>query len=156
MNQLTPELIAQLYAQESGDPFLTLITLEHESFDGPVRLVNNSVDIVSRENTYMAFPIKIRFPIDDGETMKDFTLELDNVSLELVDILRAVTTQIDVTIEMILASMPDEVQISIEELKMAGITYNRQRISAKVILDNFLNTELTSERYTPKNFPGLF
>lgn len=155
-NTLSPEVIAQLFAQNSNDPFLTLVTLEHSSFSSPIRLVNNTVNITSRGETYQAFPMRIRFPADDGETIRDFQIEFDNVSLMLIEEIRTVTDSIDVTIEMVLASIPDVVQISQTDLKIASLQYNKQRISAKVILDNFLNTEMTSERYGPTNFPGLF
>lgn len=154
-NALSPELIAQLFAQESDDPFLTLVTLTHESFDS-IRLVNNTVDILSRGQTYQAFPMKIRFPVDDGETMRDFAIDFDNVSLTLVEMIRSVTTSIGVKIELILASLPDVPQISQEDLKIVSLSYNSQRISATIVLDNFLNTEMTSETYGPRNFPGLF
>ena len=155
-NQLSNELIAQLFSQESEDPFLTLVTLTHASFDAPIRLVNNTKDIVSRSNTYMAFPMKIRLPIDDGETAKEIAIQFDNVSLELIEEVRSVTTRIGVKLEMILASMPDVVQMSQEDLFISSISYNARSISARLVMDSFLNTEMTSERYNPSNFPGLF
>lgn len=155
-NSLSPEVIAQLYSQESDDPFLTLVTLSHPSFASDIRLVNNTVSITSRGLEYLAFPMSIRFPVDDGESARDFSIEFDNVSLDLIDEIRSVTTQIGVKLEMILASLPDDVQIVQDELKIASVTYNAQRISARIILDNFLNVEMTSERYGPTNFPGLF
>lgn len=155
MNQLSPQLLAQLFAQESSDPFLTLVTLSHDSFD-TIRLVNNSVNITSRGDVFTAFPMKIRFPVDDGETARDFTIDFDNVGLELIEEIRTVTTPISVKIELILASIPNEVQISQEDLLIEALTYNDKKISAKIALDNFLSTEMTSERYNPSNFPGLF
>jgi hypothetical protein len=156
-NQLSPELLAQLFSQESEDPFLILVTLSHSSFVTPIRLVNNTEPIISRTNTFNTFPMKITLPVDDGETARGVTIEFDNVGLELISALRSVVnTQIEVTLEMVLASMPDIVQMSVEELKIAGIRYDRQRISAELIVDNFLSTGMTSERYTPQNFPGLF
>jgi len=154
-NQLSPELIYQLMSQESDDPFLVLLTLTHPSFS-TVRLANNTKDIVSRSETYMAFPFKIRFPVDDGESAREFSIEFDNVSLELVDEIRSVTSPIGITIEMILASMPDDVQITQENLQIQTIQMNKQRISAKIIVDDFLNIEMTGEKYEPTNFPGLF
>jgi hypothetical protein len=155
-NQLSAQLLAQLFAQESSDPFLTLVTLDHELFSAPIYLVNNSENITSRGNVYLSFPMRLRLPIDDGETAKSFEIEFDNVALELIDEIRTVTTEISVTIEMILASMPNDVQISQGELKIQAVSYNARSIVATIIMDNFLNTELTSERYNPSNFPGLF
>jgi len=155
-NQLSPQLLAQLYAQESNDPFLTLVTLSHPSFPQDIRLVNNQVDIVSRGDTYLAFPISIKLPMDDGESAREVSLEMDNVGLTFIDELRTVTDLIDVKLEMVLASLPNDVQMSFEDLKISSLSYNKTKISARLFLDNFLNTELTSEQYTPKNFRGLF
>ncbi len=156
MNNLSPQLIAQLLRQESDDPFLTLVTLSHSDFAAPIRLVNNSVNVISRGDTFIAFPMQIRLPADDGEKARDISIEFDNVSLELIDEIRSVTDEIGVKIEMVLASLPDEVQIELDELKIQSLNYNKSRISAAIVLDSFLTTELTSERYSPTNFPGIF
>lgn len=155
-NQLSPQLLSQLFAQQSEDPILILLTLNHVSFGAPIRLVNNTENIVSRGNTFLSFPFKIVLPIDDGESAREVSLEIDNVSLELIDELRTVTSAIDVKIEAVLASLPNEVQIELEELKINNVSYNATKISANLFLDNFLATEMTSEKYLPLNFKGLF
>jgi hypothetical protein len=154
-NNLSPQLLAQLYGQNSSDPFLTLLTLSHTSFSD-IRLVNNTSDVTSNSLVYTAFPFKLVLPRDDGETSREITIDFDNVGLDLVEEIRTVTDFIDVKIELILSSIPDEVQMSFQELKIQNITYNKSRISAKLFLDTFLNTEMTSEKYTPTIFPGLF
>lgn len=98
----------------------------------------------------------IRLPVDDGETAREVAIEFDNVSLELIDELRAVTSPIEVEIKLILASDPDFIQLSFSDLKLRNITYTKQRISAKLYMDSFLNIELTSEKYGPSQYPGLF
>jgi hypothetical protein len=155
-NQLSPELLAQLYGQESGDPFLTLLTLDHNSLPEPIRLVNDTRNFVSRGNTYLALPFSLALPPDDGESAREINLELDNVSLDLISLVRNITDIIDVKIEMVLASIPDEVQYEVEELKIRSITYDASKITATLYLDNFLQTELSSEKYTPLTHPGLF
>lgn len=154
-NSLSPELLAQLYAQESSDPFLTLVTLSHPSFSD-IRLVNNQEAIISRGETFQPFPMRLRLPVDDGESARYFVIEFDNVGLELIEEIRTVTDAITVKLEMILASIPDSVQISQDDLKIQNISYNKSKITANIVLDNFLNTQMTSEKYSPTNFPGLF
>ncbi len=155
-NSLSPELLAQLYGQSSEDPFLTLVTLSHTSFTSDVTLVNNTKDIVSRGITFEAFPMKIRFPVDDGETARTFAIDFDNASLELITQIRMVTTQIGVKVEMILASLPDVVQIEQDDLFVASLTYTKSKITAAIVMDSFLNVAMTSEQYNPNNFSGLF
>lgn len=154
-NSLSPELLAQMFGQVSDDPFLMLVTITHADF-APIYLVNNTVDQVSRGNTYTAFPMQITLPGDDGESAREVTIEFDNVSLELIGEFRTVITPMEVKLEMVLASDLDTVQLSLEELKLRNITYNKTKISAKLYMDSFLNVELTSEKYTPTTYPGLF
>ncbi len=154
-NTLSAELLAQLYAQESNDPFLTLVTLSHDSFDD-IRLVNNTENIISNGLEFIAFPMRITLPKDDGETLREVAIEFDNVGLELIEEIRTVTDFIDVSLQMVLASIPDEIQFSFNELKIQSITYNSKRVSAKLFMDSFLNTEISGEKYTPLIFPGLF
>lgn len=156
-NQLSPQLLAQLFAQESEDPFLVLLTLSHSTFASPIRFVNNTQDIVSRSNTYLSFPFMINFPMDDGETERQVSISFDNVGLTLINPLRSITAgeRIDVKVELVLASIPDAVQMSLEDLKISNISYSMSRVQATLVMDDFLSTEL-GERYTPTLYPGLF
>jgi hypothetical protein len=153
-NDLSVELRRQLFKQESEDPFLTLVTLTNPFFTA--RLVNNSKDISSRGQIYSCLPMKITLPVDDGQTARSFSIDIDNVSLSLITGLRTVVGNIGVTIEMVLASMPDVVQMSFDDLSVSGITYNATKISATIIMDNFLAVAMTSEVYSPSGYPGLF
>lgn len=154
-NPISAQLLAQFYGASSNDPLLMLLTLSHPSFT-TLRLVNNTENVTSRGEVYQSFPMTIRTPSDDGESAREATIEFDNASLELIDELRTVTTPIDAKIEVILFSDPDTVQLSYEELKIKSISYDKNKIAARLFMDDFLNIELTSEKYSPVNYPGLF
>jgi len=141
---------------DSNDPFLALLTLNHDDFDQPVRLVNNTVNIDSRGETYLAFPFKFVLSTDDGESDQYVKIEMDNSSLLLMEKLRSITSPVTVTIEMVLASTPGTVEVGLGELKLRNIAYNAQSISGTLSLDDFLNTDLTSESYSPTSYPGIF
>jgi hypothetical protein len=154
-NPISAQLLSQFYGASSNDPLIMLLTLTHPSFT-TLRLVNNTENVTSRGDEYISFPMTIRTPSDDGETAREAIIEFDNTSLELIDELRLVTTPIDAKLEVVLFSDPDTVQISYEELKIKSITYDKNKIGARLFMDDFLNIELTSEKYTPTNYPGLF
>lgn len=154
-NQLNAELLAQMYGQVSDDPFVMLVTISHAEFP-TIYLVNNTQNVVSRGITHIAFPMSFILPEDNGETSREMTMEFDNVSLELIDELRTVTTPMDFKVEMVLASSPNIVQMSIEEMKLRSVSYDKQKVSARLYMDSFLNVEMTSEKYTPTNYKGLF
>lgn len=146
----------EMYKQESNDPLLLLVKLEHVDFDAPIYLVDNTEDIVSRGNTYLAFPMRIILPENDGESVRETSITFDNVSRELIKEMRKITTAITMTIETVLASDPDYVQISYADMKLKTITYNDKTITGKILFDSFLNVTLPSETYTPLNFRGIF
>lgn len=157
MNTLSNELLAQLFSQESNDPFLILVTLSHPSFASDITLANNSENVVSRGVTFLSFPMKIVLPMDDGESGRQATIEFDNVSLSLIGQLRSITnSDVVVKLEMVLASIPNVVQMSLEDLKLGAISYDKFKIQADLVPDSFLDSGLTSEKYQPSNFPGLF
>lgn len=155
-NSLSPELLAQIFGQQADDCFLILLTISHPNFVSPIRLVNNTESITSNGFIYQPFPFKIVLPVDDGETAREVQIELDNVSLELIDELRQVTDPLDVNLQMVLGSIPDDVQLELDELKIGSIQYDAYKIIGRMYQDNFMSSALTSEKYTPLNFPGLF
>ena len=155
MRDLSNKLLAEFYGQESSDPLLTLFTLSDPSFS-TIYLVNNSEEIVSNGNTFLPFPVSITLPTDDGESRKEVQIEFDNVSLELIGQLRAVKNPIECNLAMILASSPDDIEIELDELKIRNIKYDSNTIKATLYMDDFMNTEMTSEKYGPSNFPGIF
>ena len=155
-NDLKLSLISQMLRPNSPDAFLTLMTMSHPAWAETIRLVDNSSNIISRGQAFTAFPFKITLPPDDGETAREATVVIDNTSLDIIRKLREVTDEVAVKLEMIISSMPDEVQIAVEDLAIRNISYNTDTITARLAMDNFLQTEMTSEKYTPARFRGIF
>lgn len=155
--QISSELLKLLTASEAADSLLTLLTLTDPVFPGgEMRLVNNTEDIISRGKVYTAMPFRITLPNDDGESNREVNIVLDNTSLEIIEYLRSTIEEIPAKVEVVLGSLPDEVQIDMTELVIRSIQYDVNNIQAKLSMDDFLNTEVTSENYNPSNFPGLF
>lgn len=151
---LSTALKQQLYAQESSDPFLTLLTIYFPS--NTIRLVKNNQDIISRGNTYTATFFEITLPRDDGESLQQVTLTIDNVGLELINYIRTITEPVTILLESVLASAPNVVQLSVTDLKLSQITYDAFTISSILIYDDILSTGIPDELYAPNTYPGLF
>lgn len=151
---LTSTLKQQLFAQESTDPLLTLLTIYFPS--ETIRLVRNNEDIVSRGNTFSAIWFDINLPNDNGESHQQVTLTIDNVGLELIEHIRTITEPVGILLESVLASARDTVQLTIVDLKLSQITYNAFTISSILIYDDILSTGIPNETYGPLDYPGLF
>ena len=153
---LSDKLVKAALAPETGEVFLMLLTFYHQEFEQPIRLVNNLEDIVSRGDTYVAFPFDLAMPPDDGESLPVVQITAQNATLELIDELRSIQSQMAVRIELILASSPDYVEALVDDMRVSSIQYDKQTIQMTCTVDDLLNTSFPGERYLPSNFPGLF
>lgn len=145
-----------LLEQNTDEVFLWLLTIEHQESSTTFRLVNNLDDVVSRGDTYMAFPFQFVLPEDDGETLPTIQISVDNVSLELIEIVRTYGTGITITAEIIMASAPDNVEYSIDDLSLVDATYNSQSITLTAQIQDLLNQRFPADDYLPRTFPGMF
>lgn len=155
MRSLSPAAIQEFFNSHSADPFLTLLTISHNDWQTK-RFVRNNEQIVSRGQVYLPLAFDFSLPIDDGETVPAVKISLDNVDLGLVREFRSIEEAPFVKIETIFASRPDQIEIMIEDLKLEQITYDGFKIAGVLTFDDFLNTSIPSDRYTPKDFPGIF
>lgn len=149
-------LVRAVLEPNTGEVFLMLLTFNHSSFQVPVRLVNNVENIVSRGQTFQAFPLELVLPPDDGDTLPTVQITCQNASLELINMIRSVTGPMSVLIEMILASTPNYIEASIQDLRVVSVDYNKDTIVMTCSVDDLLNTSFPKECYLPSNFPGLF
>jgi len=119
-------------------------------------MVNNNVNVVSRGNTFTAMPLSVELSPDDGDTMPSARVIFDNITLEAIDWVRALTTPIEITIETIFSGEFDVVEQSISNLLINKITYDQFSITAVLSADDDLNQALPSDRYTALQWPGLY
>ena len=145
----------QITAREKDQAVLLLVTISPPGFP-VVRVVNNLIDIVSNGNTFTALPITIDISPDDGKTLQTITMTLDNVSLEIIDWLRAVTDPIPVVIQTIFSDQPDVIEQQISDLVIRQAKYNVTTIEATLFASDDLNQLVPSDTYNSNHFPGLF
>lgn len=143
----------QIRSQVQSDAYLTLVTI-HTS---PVyRLVNNIEDLTSRGNVFTAIPMSFDFSSDDGETIQTIKLNIDNISLEMIDWVRSLTDEVQVTIETVFSGNLDVPEITISNMTIKLIDYDAFTISATLSAADDLNQQIPSDEYTPLQWAGLY
>lgn len=141
--------------QSSSEVWLVLLTISHATMSTPIRLVNNNEDVVSRGNTYIAFPFEIELPGEDPDQPPKATLRIDNVDRRVVQTLRSITSPPTITLEVILASAPNTVEVSFTNMTLRSAQYDVTSISGELTFDA-IYTEPVTLTMTPSRFPGLF
>lgn len=152
---LSNAALASIHAQETGEVWLVLVTIEATNLATPIRVVNNNEDITSRGNLYQAFPFDIILPGQDPDGTPRAVLRFDNVDRTAIAAIRGVTSAPTVTLEVILASAPNTVEISFGAMSLRNVSYDATSVEGELHVEPLLNEPITLNM-TPSRFPGLF
>lgn len=153
---LSNAALTSMMAEETSEPWILLLTMDHADLDDPVRVVRNKTDITSNGNLYVGFSFDVNLPTDSGDTVPITSIRMDNVDRRIVDAVRAISSPATVKLEVILASDPDVVEITLDNMKMRQVEYDALLVEAVLQYEDVLHQAFPTHTYTPANAPGLF
>lgn len=154
-----------IFAQRTDQVFVILLTISHSSFDDDIRLCSDPTEllplanvrgILSRGLEFVYMPFNITFPQQDDTNISRATLSIDNVDREIVSAVRAADSEVYVKIEVVLASTPDSLEVSIEDFKLMSVDYTSAAVSGELSMEYYDLEPFPSMRFTPSVFPGAF
>ena len=153
---LSTETLKALYAPETDEAFIILLTLTHENLAEPLRVCSDSVDVTSRDQEFIAFPFELILPDDRENTPPRARLVIDNVSREIMLALKSITTAAGVLMEIVRAGDADVVEASFPDFKLTNVKYNALTVQGDLTLEDFTAEPYPATLFTPSHFPGLF
>lgn len=157
MRNLSQNTLYSINSLETGEAFLFLVTIRHPDIaDGPIRVVNNTVNIWSNGNEYIAYAFKLSLAIDDGQTLPVISLTIDNIDRKLIEAVRALTSSPEFDLHLVLSSNPNIIEMRLEGMTLIEVEYDAQRITGNLIAGDLLNAPYPSDAITPAQYPGLF
>lgn len=146
-----------LFAAQTGECFLVILTLSHPVLPAPIRVVNNGEPIESRGETYQRFPFEIKMPDEDDQAPGRVTLRICNVDRQIVDAVRSLTGELlTVTMEIVLASSPDVVEAGPFEFSLRDARYDELVVEGELAYEDILNEPFPAATFTPNTTPGIF
>jgi hypothetical protein len=143
-------------AQETGQVFLTCLTISHATLPTPIRLVNDKVDLVRAAGTFIAFPFEIALPEQRDDQLPQVELVIDNVDRSISQAIRNLTSPPTITLEVVLASSPNTLESGPHTLTLLDVSYDAQEVRGRLGFEDVLNEPFPKDSFTPKDFPGLF
>ena len=156
------------YGQETGRVIIALITIDHSSLLEPIRICTNPTqriaeydnDIVygtvSDGDNYIFLPLRLQIPSDTDEGPGNMIIEFDNIHRDYTEAIRSIFTPPTVTVELVLDSTPDTVEVSWPEFLLTDITYNALTIQGTLALETLDREPFPAGTFNPTSFPGLF
>jgi len=143
---------AAAYAQQTNEVVLVILEIDHDDLAAPIRVVNNTENITSGGDEYLAAGFDIKLPDDDGKT----TISVCNVDRIMVQAIRSISSRPTVTISVILASDPDTIEVGPYIMELSEVSYDAFTVTGTLTFDNFLDEPFPGDKFNPGIFPGLF
>lgn len=150
------DFIKALLDQHTAEAFIWLLTVEHAESGQAFRFCSNIEDTLSRGNTFAKFPFDLTLPDDDGDALPAISIELKHTTGELLDVLRRYGSGAGLTVELIMASNPDTVQYTIDDLIIKTVPYDDSQTTLTAAVEDVLNQRYPADDYLPRSFPGMF
>ena len=141
---------------DSDVALLWLITVTDTASSTVLRGVANLEDVVSRGETYTAFPFSVALPTDDGDRPQNLTLIADNVSHQLIQVLRETEKPPKVKLELVLSNDLDTVEKLLDFFEVAAVTYNEQTIEFDLSSTFIFARRTVTGSFNQFEFPALF
>ena len=145
-----------IFAQETNEAFMLLVTISHASLAAPIRVCANGQDIVSNGNTFVGFPVQISLPSDEDDNAPTANMTIDNIDLQIIIGLRALTSPPNVDVAIVLASNPNLVEISMPTFKLRNVTYDSMTVTGELKVDDLTEEPYPADQFSPPLFPGIF
>lgn len=154
---LSSTFVEAVNAAETDEAFLVLVTIDDADLSDPIRVTSDAVQTVSGGDTYQPFPFEVELP-DDTDDMGGALarLRMDAVDRRVVEAVRRVSGVPEVTLEVVLASDPDTVEISWPVFSLSNARYGDQAIEADLTLEVLDQEPFPGPAFNPALFPGLY
>jgi len=146
----------EAFKQSTDEVILELLTISHEDFSSDLRLVRNNENIVSQGDTFIASQFDLTWPQDrEGEAPRA-SLKHQNISRELVAVIRGIRTPPSITMQVILASDPNTVQFEVTGMVIGKMDYDANTIQFELTFEIFSQTQFPGKTFNPAKWTGLF
>lgn len=175
-NAMTQTAVASAFEREAVDDFVNLLEIAIPGEDQPLRFVNAAVErlkgpdgreledqyggpvygCLHRGSPYYFLPYSVPLPTSEAGQAPRSSIEVENLTRELVPYLRQIRGRARVRIVVVHTSEPDAVQAEFTDLEISGFEYTADTISAELGMDMLTATAFPAHSYTPDCFPGMF
>lgn len=155
MRTLSAPALESAHAQETGEAWIVLMTVEHDDLMDDIRVCNNNENVLSNGKTFIALPFEIELPGADPEAPPRARVRIDNIDRLIVDTLRAIASPPTVRLQVVLASQPDVIEADFDGLVLRNAEFDAGTVSGDLEFEYIL-AEPVAVSMTPAVLPALF
>lgn len=166
MRLLSEVLREALFADNSTEVPIFLLTITHPELDAPVYLSTDPTERVvttkvyyrtqSRGTDFLYAAIEVTIPDEKDRAPPTSQLTIPNVDRELIPLARSVNSPASVKIEVVLASALDDVEMVWPQMDMTNLQYDVGQLIFDLTIDALMTEPYPSGRFLPAYFSALF
>ncbi len=154
-----------MHAEATDEVAVALVTITHDDLDTPIRLSSDPTERISldplaygtrtRTDVFYFVLMSVIIPDESRGTPARSQLVLENVTSDMVALVRSIVSPAKCRIDIVAASNPDMIERTYDDLEITKASYDADRVTLEVGLENFANEPWPSQRMTKSRFPGL-
>ena len=152
---ISPTAKQKMNDVHSDAVFLWLLTLQNQDI-APIFVVNNNENITSNGQEFIAYPFELVLFDSDGDKLPTMRLSIDNVDRDFLELIIGTTSEITVTADLIEASQPDVIEMSVEGMSLQHVNATANTISGTLVIQNILNTRYPRDVMSRDQYSGLY
>jgi Domain of unknown function (DUF1833) len=156
MRSFSSAALQAMLAQETGQAFIVLLTLDHPTLEAPLRVTSDAVNTISGGETFVQFPFTIGFPDDRADQVTQTSLTIDAVDRSVVAAIRSIGNLAPtVKFQIVLAATPDTVEVE-WTMTMRDVTYDEMQVTGRLSFEEIMIEPFPVDLVTPGTLPGAF
>lgn len=156
----------------SGEVEVVLMEITHPEMDAPVRLSSDPTERLSDDppvyctrsswkganpvlDPYLSIVASVLLPSDQEDDPAVAALVLENLDAGIPKLLRSFTTAATISIAVVLASSPDEIEAEWSGLRIVSSEITATEVSLRISREEIELEYFPTGRMTRDRFPGL-
>ena len=151
---ISTDLKEEAWAASSDLP-LVLLEIDHADLATPIQVVNNTENITSNGTEYVAFPFEITLPDSKEKATPRAKLRIDNVSREIGEAIRTITSPPSVTIKIIRQSDHDTVEAEYSGMKLFHTYWDALSVEGTLEFEDLTREPYPARTFNPANYAGI-
>lgn len=146
--------LAQVSAPEA--PHI-LLEIDHPDLTTPIRIINDTQDLTSNGNLYLACPFRCVLPDDFENQLPKARLAVDNIGRELMFWIETTAGGNGSTVRFmqVMRSRPDQIEWEIT-MSLYNVQVTMQEVSGELGFENLFSKPAINLQYRPSTTPGIF
>jgi hypothetical protein len=166
MPRLSLTLRKAIFAEESDEMAIVLVTIDHPDWDKTQRLSSHPTErldtdpltygtVSNGENYYFAL-MSALLPDKNIDAPPTTSLIFENVTTDLVSLIKETDTGATVSMALVLASSPDSIEEYYSGLEVTSATATEDKITVEIGRVPVITEPSPCDHFTASRFPGLF